>query len=239
LSSEYDSANRLIKNIVGDAANPALAQVPETFSYSYTPTGNRQSVGCSRCLSAAYVYDGLHRLISVNSQNLVGKQLQYDALSRLTRVTGGGGTQSIFTYDAASQLLTIRNAMLGTELAPFDYAYDPVGHRTSLTDRFGLHQYGYDRLSRLINADHPAASQLLDEVFTYDPVGNRLTSHLSTIHQHNAANRLLEDAQCTYTYDANGNRTTKTAKADGVVTSYHYDIENQLIGLDWPDGRVV
>jgi len=35
------------------------------------------------------------------------------------------------------------------------------------------------------------------EAFTYDPVGNRLTSHLSAS---------LEDAEFTYTYDANSNR---------------------------------
>jgi YD repeat-containing protein len=114
--------------------------------------------------------------------------------------------------------------------------YDLLGNRSSLTDRFGLHQYGYDALSRLTSVDHPLASPLPDERFTYDPVGNRRTSHFSAQHQHDTANRLLEDAQFTYTYDANGNRATKRDKTTMALTSYTYNVENQLIGVDLPDG---
>ena len=63
-------------------------------------------------------------------------------------------------------------------------------------------------------------------------MGNRLTSHLSATHLHDAANRLLEDAGFTYTYDANGNRTERTDKTDVTdKTVYTYDGEHQLIGL--------
>ncbi len=234
----YDSAGRLIKNTVGDVANPVLAQVPETFAYSYDPNGNRRSMGCSRCLSLTYSYDGLNRLTGATSRDRLSKQFEYDALSRLTRLAGGAGSQSLFTYDAASQLLTLSNLMLGTEVAPSSYTYDLLGNRQTLTDRFGLHQYGYDVLSRLTGADHPLASGLINETFTYDPVGNRTSSHLSTTHVHNAANRLLEDAIFTYTYDANGNRTSKTDKTTLVLTTYTYDVENQLTRVDLPRGQV-
>ena len=65
-----------------------------------------------------------------------------------------------------------------------------------------------------------------------------MTSFLSTSHVHDAANRLLEDDAFTYTYDANGNRTSKTEKATGAVTTYTYDGENQLIRINLPDGPV-
>jgi len=46
---------------------------------------------------------------------------------------------------------------------------------------------------------------------------------------HDAANRLLEDSNFTYAYDANGNLETKTDKGNGDSTVYTYDAENQLI----------
>jgi YD repeat-containing protein len=45
---------------------------------------------------------------------------------------------------------------------------------------------------------------------------------------------LLEDSNFTYTYDENGNLTSKTGKANGEMTTYTYDAENQLIRADRP-----
>jgi RHS repeat-associated protein len=45
---------------------------------------------------------------------------------------------------------------------------------------------------------------------------------------------LLEDSNFTYTYDENGNLTSKTSKANGEVTTYTYDGENQLIRVERP-----
>ena len=58
------------------------------------------------------------------------------------------------------------------------------------------------------------------------------TSHLSTLSSLDAANRLLEDSNFIYTYDANGNLTAKTTKATGDQTVYTYDPENQLIRVE-------
>ena len=79
-----------------------------------------------------------------------------------------------------------------------------------------------------MQATHPQATNPAED-FTYDPVGNRLDSHLSTGQVHDLANRLLEDSDFTYTYDANGNLETKTDKGNGDSTVYTYDAENQLI----------
>ncbi len=237
LAFTYDSAGRLATATTGEAGTPALAQPAATLIYSYDPNGNRLSLTCTTdaCLSVEYTYDGLNRLIGANARNLVGKNLAYDPLSRLTRLSGGAGAQSAFTYDAASQLTGLEQRLTATPKAPpietFTYTYDPRGNRLTRTDRFGQHAYGYDALSRLTQATHPVPSGLPAEAFTYDPVGNRTTSHLSATHDHDAANRLLEDAQFTYTYDATGNRTTKTATAaPAQVEIFTYDGEDQLIG---------
>ena len=53
------------------------------------------------------------------------------------------------------------------------------------------------------------------------------------------ANRLREDADTCYAYDANGNLATRTAKVAGActggVTTYEWDVLNRLVRIDNPD----
>jgi RHS repeat-associated protein len=84
----------------------------------------------------------------------------------------------------------------------------------------------HDPSNPLIHATHPDKI----ESFSYDSVGNRLPG------VYDGANRLLEDDEYTYEYDANGNLIKKVEKATGKTTTYQYDAENQLIRVDLPDG---
>ena len=55
-------------------------------------------------------------------------------------------------------------------------------------------------------------------------------------HLHDDVNRLTADDQFTYTYDANGNLETKTSIATPTdVTTYHWDFQDQLTQIDFPD----
>jgi RHS repeat-associated protein len=74
-----------------------------------------------------------------------------------------------------------------------------------------------------------STSQLPHSFHTiYDDVGNRTSSHLSTSYgyQQGAFNRLTATQQATYTFDANGN---VTSKSEGTNKWYYsYDYENRL-----------
>ena len=107
-----------------------------------------------------------------------------------------------------------------------DYLYNPVGNRTSLTDRRGAQNFGYDDLDRLTSASHPLLAT--PQAFAYDPVGNRTTGG-SVV---NAGNQLTADANYTYEHDDNGNLTRKTSLATGNYTQYTYDAENRLTTVD-------
>jgi len=132
-----------------------------------------------------------------------------------------------YTYDPASQVTNILHKIVSsaTQINKADYTYNTVGNRTSLTDRRGVQNFGYDALDRLTSATHPIT---LDQTFAYDPVGNRTTNNS----QHNTGNQLTEDAGFTYTYDANGNLTRKSVKASGVHTDFTYDAENRLVQVE-------
>ena len=127
-------------------------------------------------------------------------------------------------YDSASQVTNILHHLTATssQINQAAYAYNPVGNRTSLTDRRGVQTFGYDQLDRLTSASHPL---LLDpQAFAYDAVGNR-TINSSVV---NPGNQLTADANFAYQYDDNGNLTRKTLLATGHYTQYTYDVENRL-----------
>ena len=78
-------------------------------------------------------------------------------------------------YDPASQVTNILHQLTATSTSinQAAYAYNPVGNRTSLTDRRGSQAFGYDTLDRLTSASHPMLAT--PQAFAYDPVGHRTT----------------------------------------------------------------
>jgi len=129
-----------------------------------------------------------------------------------------------YSCDPASQVTNILHQLTATSMPinKADYVYNPVGNRTSLTDRRGAQAFGYDQLDRLTSASHPL---LLDpQAFAYDAVGNRTTGRTVV----NQGNQLTADANFAYQYDDNGNLTRKTLLATGNYTHYTYDAENRL-----------
>ena len=61
-----------------------------------------------------------------------------------------------YPYDTPSQVPSILHQLTATssQINKADYVYNPVGNRTSLTDRRGSQTFGYDQLDRLIIASH-------------------------------------------------------------------------------------
>ncbi len=121
----------------------------------------------------------------------------------------------------------------------FGYIYNPVGNILDILDQVNptnTRTHTYDALQRLKTGGTASNA----ESYSYDLVGNRTTSFLSSSHNHDDLNRLTEDEQFTYTYDNNGNLKTKTNKAIPMeVTTYHWDAQDQLIQIDRPDSTTV
>jgi RHS repeat-associated protein len=131
-------------------------------------------------------------------------------------------------YDPASQVTQVLHQLQATSVHvnKAEYSYNPVGNRTSLTDRRGGQTFGYDALDRLTSASHPLLGT--PQAFAYDPVGNRTTGG-SVV---NAGNQLTADAMHSYQYDDNGNLTRKTLLATGNFSQYTYDAENRLTKVE-------
>jgi len=235
LTFQYNALNRLTRvDTAATAAQPA-----SRTDYLYDLNGNRTQYSATVGTGGhflTYAYDALNRLTRVSSgfSGFGGAPtFTYDALSRRTSMTLPSGAIANYTYDAASQLTSLVHSLSGNPIGSLNYIYDAVGNRTAMTEVAGTNSYAYDPLNRLTQAAHPQPTNPA-ESFAYDPVGNRTSSHLATGQVHDAANRLLEDSNFTYTYDENGNVTSKTSRLSGEVTTYTYDAENQLIRVDRP-----
>jgi len=222
LSFTYDKLNLLTKaQTLSGGVQPTTS-----ISYTYDKNNNRATMTDVQSKKFNYYYDNLNRLTDIKdytTPTTIYANYVYDVLSRRTALKYFNNTQTTYAYDLASQLTNLTNLVnpsSPTIFSKFDYTYNDVGYRDTMTTLSGAHNYTYDDLYRLEIADHPDSS---DESYSYDEVGNRLDNYTT-----NAANQLTDDGTYTYEYDNNGNMTKRTKKLDSSVTTYTYNSENQL-----------
>jgi RHS repeat-associated protein len=108
---------------------------------------------------------------------------------------------------------------------------DSVGNRTSKTDYYAgvTSNYTYDLIYELTGVTQGTNTT---ESYTYDPVGNRLSSLAVSPYSVNVSNELSSTPNATYTYDYNGNTATKVVGSN--TTSYTWDFENRLSSVTLP-----
>ena len=111
------------------------------------------------------------------------------------------------------------------------YGLDSAGNRTAKTDLYAnlTTNYGYDNIYELLSVTEGANTT---ESYTYDPVGNRLTSLGSATWSYNTSNELNSRPSYSYTYDNNGN--TQTMVNSSGTTTYYWDFENRLASVSLP-----
>ena len=230
----YDGNNR-----VTTATTAPLGHQPAvTLTSTYDPVGNRRTL--EDIVPAPdlteYNYDLAGRLQTLTTPADHTFNLTYDPTGRLDTIQYPNGILSNYDYDTKGRLDHLVHPFTPAPNAvDVNYTYTPVGNIASIIDNVTTAQtrtFAYDTLQQLTTGGTSGAP----EAYDYDPVGNRTTSFLSTLHTHDDANRLTDDDQFTYTYDLNGNLATKTDKVTSGVTTYTWDAQNQLIQIDVPGG---
>jgi RHS repeat-associated protein len=111
------------------------------------------------------------------------------------------------------------------------YTVDNAGNRTAKSDLYAgvTTNYGYDAIYELLNAAQGGSTT---ESYTYDAVGNRLTSLGSATWSYNTSNELNSRPGLSYAYDYNGNTIVKTDSTGS--TSYTWDYENRMTSVVLP-----
>jgi YD repeat-containing protein len=235
----YDRAGRLTS--VDNAGTPNAPTV--ILGYTYDAVNNRltttDTINGQLKGTESYTYDALNRTTRITqSGNGVSDKrvdMTYDAASQMTgiaRYTDLLGTQSVansdYSYDLTGRLSRLRHQRNTTTYSDDQWTYDAANRITQFISADGTSNYNYDNRDQLIGTDH---SYQMDEAYSYDANGNRTNAGYQT----GQNNRLLNDGTYSYTYDNEGNRTSRTTLATGEVTSYEWDYHNRLTGVTTKD----
>lgn len=215
----YDDAGRIVSESVN------LGILNRTIGYSYYKNGELKTVTKPDGSVYQYQYDAAGRvtdLIFPDNTRIQANSYQWEAP---TQITYPGGTQAQLNVDGLLQLtgLTVADGA-ANPLLQHSYTYDATGNITSQSTNFDELQYDYDDITRLTSATGSESS----EAFTYDAVGNRLTSEgIEDAWQYNASHQLTAIGTDSYQYDDNGSMTMRSV-TPGVQQHFDYDIRGRL-----------
>lgn len=207
-----------------------------------------------------YTYDpSLGRLQSVTqSSDTTGGLAErvtfgYDVGSRLTSIDRQSANtadptlatswtvavSSRYEYDAVGRLTQLKHSQASTVFENYAWAYDAQHRLMSFSSVAEvLTTYGYDARDQLTSVDRTGTAN--DESYSYDENGNRIDSSStlgSTEYETDEYNRLLSDGTYSYEYDDEGNRTSRTEIATGIVASYEWDHRNRLLSVTVRDAE--
>ena len=132
------------------------------------------------------------------------------------------GITGAYGYNPNGDINTLQYKAGSTNVLNLNYpSYDNV-HNILTQGKNGVTKtFSYDNLNQLTGVN---VGGVQTEQFTYDPVGNRLTSIDNPTWTYNTDNELTGFGATTMTYDANGNMTADSS-AGSTLT---YDFENRL-----------
>lgn len=203
------------------------------LGYAYDPAGNRTGL-TQPGLNSSYVYDALNRLTEVHANGALQAGYSYDSWSRVTGEVLANGVSTNWGYDADSRLLEIVVNGPGGTLHHTTYTVDALGNRVTEESSDSSATYQYDALSRLTEATVSVASvenklHLPMIVGSQGAVGNALQVDSVPVPQ-TAASPGRQWYTFNYTYDAVGNRLTKTE--NDVTTTYSYDAANRILAVN-------
>ncbi len=243
----YDDLDRLL--ILNNSSTPG--QNYSKFTYTYDAFGNltsrdQQTGGGTSLITVTTSYSGydsLNRLTQL-SQKASGPFANWQDRSVRLGYRDDGSTQSITRYsdatwtnivvntafelDASGRLISqVHSRPSGTgttTISSYQYKYladgklmNEVSAVPSLNFNNIVNNFGYDATGQLTSANR---GQGADESFAYDSTGNRITGNSIV----GKGNRIQNDGNFIYTYDAEGNitRRQRVITAQGADTLQEY-----------------
>jgi YD repeat-containing protein len=166
----------------------------------------------------------------------------YDADSRRTTLQMGLGTVRQYGLDPLGRITTQIEFVGSNPNTTFIDTYDPVGNRTGRTQDGIVYTWTYDDNYRLTGQ----VSTLAYATFSYDPMSNTLlkwqqaagaTTAAPQTMSYDPANRLeISTTGNLITTFAYGNVMISTEQTGTSTTSYSYDGETRLVGVDYSSG---
>lgn len=136
---------------------------------------------------------------------------------------------------------TLDKKQAGTTICSFEYELDAAGNRLSMKDKDGKYwAYAYDPTRQLVAETEWSAktpgSREYQNAYLYDPNGNRLAAFgdgVKTAYTYGDNDEMTAAGSDAFTYDQFGNAKTKVS--GGSTTTYNWDHESHLTGIDYPN----
>lgn len=257
MSFGYDSAGEMTS--LSQEVN--IIAIRETVSYVYT-NGDLSSLTTPSGQSITYSYDTGNHVngISVNGIPVVSS-VAYEPFGPVQGWNWGNGstgTTVTHTFDGDGDITGISNSERGIISSQEVVGYDDASRISSITNTASGSSnwsYGYDLLDRL----NSAVSTSVNEGWTYDADGNRLTetgtspSTYSIAPGNNEITGITGALSRTYSYDTTGNTKgdsvdtdtyndagrLKTVRNTSGTTTFIYNALGQMIEASGPSGTTV
>jgi RHS repeat-associated protein len=238
--TSYDDGETSGTYVYDDVSRKLLETVnygpfTKSIGYEYYANGTKKSFTGPDGTTYGYTYDPNNQVSSISIPG-VG-QITYNTYqwTRPTLITLPGGSRKEMIYDPLMRIkqITAKDPG-GNPVLNYQYGYDRMDNIVNKATEHGPYTYNYDSLYRLTTAD---GGPLTAERYSYDPVGNRLTSASASNWTYNANNELTAYNGVTFQYDLNGNTTQKND--NGTIQNFLYNEDDRLTEVKDGNGAIV
>ena len=219
----YDNRNRTTSttDVFGHTVN---------YEYERTTSVNQRRLKFDGAMYATYNFDDAERLSSiVNASDSTTIGFSYDNEDKVTSRTYPNGVSTTYQYFDNDLLKRITDTNSSGTLFDRQYTYNSARQISQIVEPTRSRTFGYDNVDRLTSVTDATHG---NESYSFDDVGNRLTSHLASSYGYQSGqfNRLISATTpmqtVTYSQDPNGNTTTKAESSN--FWRYTWDYENRL-----------
>ncbi len=215
--------------------------------FTWTATGQKESVIYPDDSKVTYAYDQLDRLTGVTDAFNRTTSYSYNPAGKLVETLLPNGSKTMRDYDDIYRITSLTHRDPGGKITDsYGYEYDPAGNKTSIkkgiTDEDELEEneektFSYDALNQLISL-----SEINGDTrnYYYDTLGNRVAmieqeqnKKEAKYYQYDQLNRLVKSFDYDgdvkdLSYDNRGN-LTEIRSGDKVFNTYRFDAANKLV----------
>jgi RHS repeat-associated protein len=194
------------------------------LEYTYDAAGRKTGLKLDTVTHTIYAYDNANRLTTLTDEASNNFTFAYDNANKLISRVAPNGVTSSYDYDGMSRLTRLKHYTTGGTLYDDQFSYNTANQISQIAGLAQTRVFTYDNINRLTGVSVGGTPV---ESYTYDAVGNRTASHLSSSYTMGSFNRLTATNSATYSYNANGSMTGKT---EGLVNwTYGWDRENKMV----------
>ncbi len=207
-------------------------EVQGSVSFTYDPTGRRQSVQVNSRPPIASTYDDDGLQTGLGALTLI-RHPQTGLVSSAQL----GQLRTEFEYNFAGEKTAARTFLSDALLHSAEYRRNALGQIDQVAETTNggppsVRSFTYEPNGWLIASTENGVDR---ERFTYDGNGNRLSAlGLAPAPTYDAQDRLLSYGTLDFTYSANGEWTARTSAA--AITRFEYDEATNLRNVELPSG---